>query len=311
MEAQQRRGPVTQGRKQSGDAGRPGQQPRAREPVRTGLGGDALTLLRLQRALGNAATVQLLHTAGLLPLNDGSARAPETSLEIAAGRPDASPAGSTVPDVLSRPGRPLPETVRREMQSRFGTDFEDVRLHDDRLAARSAEEIGARAYTSGSHVVLGRGGADAFTLAHELAHVVQQRRGAVTGHLIDSGLTVSDPDDAFERAADATAARAMRMEPFSRVQEPPSEVPSRAAEGAAAVARNVVQRLVAIEYSKYRNDDSVDPSAKITKVETSGARDARCHHEPSCQRNTRPAQRERKGSDVACCLSGGRLDTRR
>ncbi|WP_399125879.1 DUF4157 domain-containing protein [Streptomyces sp. ITFR-6] len=95
------------------------------------------------------------------------------------------------------------------MEARFGTDFSDVRLHTDATAQRSAAEIGARAYTSGSHIVLGGATTDAHTLAHELTHVVQQRSGPVAGTDNGTGLKVSDPSDRFERAAEADAHRVM------------------------------------------------------------------------------------------------------
>ncbi len=60
--------------------------------------------------------------------------------------------------VLASTGRPLPAPVRKDMEARFDTDFSDVRLHTGPAAAGSADAIGARAYTSGSHVVLGAGG---------------------------------------------------------------------------------------------------------------------------------------------------------
>ncbi|WP_422641191.1 DUF4157 domain-containing protein [Streptomyces glaucescens] len=69
--------------------------------------------------------------------------------------------------------------------------------------------MGARAYTSGSHVVLGEGGRDKETLAHELTHVIQQRQGPVSGTDNGSGLRVSDPSDRFEREAEANARRVM------------------------------------------------------------------------------------------------------
>ncbi|MGW4727001.1 eCIS core domain-containing protein [Streptomyces sp. NPDC004291] len=79
-------------------------------------------------------------------------------------------------DVLRSGGSPLDEATRTDMEARLGADFSDVRLHTGAAARRSAAEIGARAYTSGSHVVIGDGGDDRHTLAHELTHVVQQRR---------------------------------------------------------------------------------------------------------------------------------------
>ncbi|WP_399420498.1 DUF4157 domain-containing protein [Streptomyces sp. WAC05292] len=130
---------------------------------------------------------------------------------------------SAVHDVLSGTGRPLDTGLREEMESRLGADFSDVRIHDDPAARASAAGIGARAYTSGSHVVLGDGGGDKHTLAHELTHVIQQRRGPVAGTDRGDGLSVSDPDDRFEREAEANATRVMSgpaASPSAAVQEP-------------------------------------------------------------------------------------------
>ncbi|WP_406054362.1 DUF4157 domain-containing protein [Streptomyces sp. NBC_01077] len=113
-------------------------------------------------------------------------------------------------DVLQGSGRPLDAPVREEMEARLGSDFSDVRVHDDGAARASAAEVGARAYTSGSHVVIGDGGGDKHTLAHELTHVIQQRQGPVAGTDNGSGLRVSDPADRFEREAEANAIRVMR-----------------------------------------------------------------------------------------------------
>ncbi|MEU8617438.1 DUF4157 domain-containing protein [Streptomyces sp. NPDC048623] len=123
---------------------------------------------------------------------------------------------SAVHDVLKAPGRPLDEATRTDMESRLGADFSDVRIHDDAAAKASAGEVGARAYTSGSHVVIGEGGADKHTLAHELTHVIQQRQGPVAGTDNGSGLKVSDPGDRFEREAEANARRAMASSPVQR-----------------------------------------------------------------------------------------------
>ncbi|MFF8741283.1 DUF4157 domain-containing protein [Streptomyces californicus] len=116
---------------------------------------------------------------------------------------------STVHDVLRTAGRPLDTTTRTDMESRLGADFSGVRIHDDASARASAAEVGARAYTSGDHVVTGEGGGDRHTLAHELTHVIQQRQGPVAGTDHGDGLKVSDPSDRFEREAEANAHRAL------------------------------------------------------------------------------------------------------
>ncbi|MEV8566704.1 DUF4157 domain-containing protein [Streptomyces sp. NPDC051322] len=116
---------------------------------------------------------------------------------------------ATAQDVLRQPGRPLDSEVRAEMEARFDTGFSDVRIHAGSAAQASAAALGARAYTSGSHVVIGQGGEDKHTLAHELTHVIQQRQGPVAGTDDGNGLRVSDPSDRFEREAEDNARRVM------------------------------------------------------------------------------------------------------
>nr|WP_206309844.1 DUF4157 domain-containing protein [Streptomyces sp. A0592] len=163
-------------------------------------------LLALQSAVGNEAVVQMLRRAG-----DHQARETHRHSDRcghqSTGRPDMQ--RTAVHDVLRSPGRPLDDATRTDMESRLGADFSDVRIHTGGAAKASAAEVGARAYTSGSHVVVGEGGADKHTLAHELTHVVQQRQGPVAGADNGAGLRVSDPSDRFEREAEANARRVM------------------------------------------------------------------------------------------------------
>ena len=90
-----------------------------------------------------------------------------------------SDAPSIVHQTLATSGRPLNSSTRTDMESRFGRDFGDVRVHADHSASESAA-IDALAYTMGSHIVFGQGqfapGSEAGQrlLAHELAHVAQQ-----------------------------------------------------------------------------------------------------------------------------------------
>jgi Domain of unknown function (DUF4157) len=80
-------------------------------------------------------------------------------------------------------GRSLDSPLRASMESRFGHDFSSVRVHDDAKAGESAGQINARAFTAGTDIVFARGEFAPGTLsglrllAHELAHVVQQRHG--------------------------------------------------------------------------------------------------------------------------------------
>lgn len=77
-------------------------------------------------------------------------------------------------------GQSLDKGIQQFMESRFNQDFSQVRVHTDGQAATSARDIQARAYTSGNHIVFGKGEYQPHTergkrlLAHELVHTIQQ-----------------------------------------------------------------------------------------------------------------------------------------
>ena len=76
------------------------------------------------------------------------------------------------PRQSSGAGKPLPADLREAAEKAFEHDFSKVRIHED----ASVKEIGAKAYVSGHDIVFAPGAAsDLKLLAHELAHVVQQR----------------------------------------------------------------------------------------------------------------------------------------
>ena len=85
-------------------------------------------------------------------------------------------------------------------------DLSDVRVHTDDTADKLNTAVSARAFATGTDVYFARGeynpgSSDGDRLiAHELAHVVQQRGAGASGPL-----TVSQPGDAMEREADAVA----------------------------------------------------------------------------------------------------------
>jgi hypothetical protein len=162
----------------AGGAGRPGAH-------------DTASLMHLQRTAGNAGVVQMLA---------------------------AEEEQSSVLDVVgSGGGSPLDDATRSSMEGRFGADFGDVRVHTDSSASSSAESVGANAYTVGSDIAFRSGHFDTGsatgqrTLAHELAHVVQQRSGPVDGTDAGGGIRLSDPGDTFERAAEDTASQIVSM----------------------------------------------------------------------------------------------------
>jgi hypothetical protein len=107
-----------------------------------------------------------------------------------------------VHEVLRSTGQPLDPAARGFMESRFGHDFSQVRVHTNRAAAESATGLNALAYTVGQDMVFGAGQYSPDTpkgrrlLAHELTHVVQND-GVTTGSLI----AMDSPDSAAEAEA--------------------------------------------------------------------------------------------------------------
>ncbi|HEX8629319.1 MAG TPA: DUF4157 domain-containing protein, partial [Catenuloplanes sp.] len=64
---------------------------------------------------------------------------------------------SPVHDVVnSGGGSPLEAGVRADMESRFGQDFGDVRVHTGGAAHESARSVNAQAYTAGTNIVFQR-----------------------------------------------------------------------------------------------------------------------------------------------------------
>lgn len=84
-------------------------------------------------------------------------------------------------EAQNSPGRPLEEATRASMESRFGHDFSQVRVHHDAKAAESAQSVNALAFTLGQNIHFDAGEYHPETLggerllAHELAHTIQQR----------------------------------------------------------------------------------------------------------------------------------------
>ncbi len=119
-------------------------------------------------------------------------------------------------------GAALPASERRFFETRFGHDFGDVRVHADAEAGALARDLNARAFTMGTDVVFGSGefspgaAGGRFLLAHELAHVVQQR--PAPGNTVRRDLATEPPTPAAAAQTDLTPAQiqaAIRFNKFT------------------------------------------------------------------------------------------------
>ncbi|MBV8519470.1 MAG: DUF4157 domain-containing protein [Acidobacteria bacterium] len=114
------------------------------------------------------------------------------------------------PPRITLAGQALPNDVRQLMESVFRTAFHDVRVH----VGPHVQTLGATAYTQGSHIHFAPGQYDPRSprgrqlLAHELAHVVQQRAGRARNPF-GSGVAIVH-DAMLEAEAERHAAVALR-----------------------------------------------------------------------------------------------------
>jgi hypothetical protein len=84
-------------------------------------------------------------------------------------------------------GVAIPQRSRGFFESRFGTDFSNVRFHTDTGASTAARSLRAQAFTVGSDIFFGEGhyrpgsARGRQLIAHELTHVIQQGGAGVVG----------------------------------------------------------------------------------------------------------------------------------
>jgi hypothetical protein len=154
-------------------------------------------ITQLQHAIGNRRVQRLIQTGNALDETEAQGAAPFI--------------GNMVNDALNSGGHGLDAETLAFMESGFGWDFSQVRVHTDSSAAESAEAVNAKAYTVGQDIVFGEGEYSPGSseglrlLAHELTHVTQQQGMPAVG----GDLTISEPSDQPEHEAEQTASDVM------------------------------------------------------------------------------------------------------
>jgi hypothetical protein len=146
------------------------------------------------------------------------------NMEPAAFKYNARETPSNFQEVLGASGRLVDSATRVFMESHLRHDFSNVRIHTDPHAAEFAKELDARACTVGNHVIFGHNEYSPETvsgrrlLAHELAHVVQQR-----AHLNSSSVQLVQRQDAataVKKGAQAQASACANMNLYIHLDLP-------------------------------------------------------------------------------------------
>ena len=187
--------------------------------------------------------------------------------KAAGAEPDTAAVHASAQRGIATAASPLPHAEM--VQRLFGRhDVSGIKAHTCADAAASAGAMGAKAYATGDHVVLG-GGADLHTVAHEAAHIVQQRGG------VQLKGSVGEEGDAYERQADEVANlvvqgksaeevldRCAPPEPLAALRTPGSGTVQRTGGGTAVVATSGHAVTSYVSTVSYHNaTTSAGPSA--------------------------------------------------
>jgi Domain of unknown function (DUF4157) len=161
-------------------------------------------------------------------------------------------------------GTSLPHGALSRMGAAFSADFSTVRVHTASAADEVASKLNAHALTAGPDIVFRAGAYNPGTrsgdrlLAHELAHVVQQRDGAARAP-IDSG-----PSDPLERAADGTADNVVRALWSTYA---PAEASVGHVDGAGQAVLEPGGTAAAVQRAPAPQPPSPDPQAKLRSTD--------------------------------------------
>jgi len=167
-------------------------------------------LLQLQQKYGNRYVQQMVELS-------------RKAAGEAAGATEATPEIEGAIAQSRDGGQSLDLTVQRQMESAFGTNFSQVRVHTDSRADTLNHALSARAFTTGQDIFFRQGeynpgsSSGKELLAHELTHVVQQTGG------IQTKLAIGQPNDIYEQEADQVAAIVIQAEPSDNTKQAISE----------------------------------------------------------------------------------------
>jgi len=146
-------------------------------------------LVDLQNMIGNQAVQRMMASTRTAPAEDDLAQRIRVALSG---------------------GHTLDAATRERLQASLAVDLSGVRIHLDDEADQLADSVEAVAFTTGKDIFFRSGmyqpetPAGFHLLAHEVTHTVQQASGPVEGSL-EAGVSISEPSDQHEQAAEQTA----------------------------------------------------------------------------------------------------------
>ncbi|WP_405832756.1 DUF4157 domain-containing protein [Streptomyces sp. NBC_01176] len=210
-----------------------GEGPAPRRPRATPtLAGTAVQrMLALQGRTGNKAVAEMLRRAGhpgaqdrhqhglgcghqaqeppVQRSLDGAtvARAEEEDGPVRGRVQDSSPEGqgALLAAAMNSSSESLPSSVVAKAGAFYQNEgLSSTRVHRDAVAQRATAALGAQAMTVGNHIFLSAGSVgDEKLIGHELSHVDKNLKGMPEkGHSNGAGVTVTDPKQDSERAAE-------------------------------------------------------------------------------------------------------------
>ena len=157
-------------------------------------------------------------------------------------------------------GRPLGANELAFFGTTFGHDFSQVRVHTDGHAAASVSRAGALAYTVGEHVFFAGGGPAPATrsgrrlLAHELAHVIQQRRGHGRSGLAEDAKAEADADQASRAVAEGKPFTVTEARPTGVARQPAGAVHDGQDQTSGPVAGSQRANMATVPMYEYRDE---------------------------------------------------------
>ncbi|HLP65747.1 eCIS core domain-containing protein [Flavobacterium sp.] len=101
-------------------------------------------------------------------------------------------------------GKGLDKKTKNEMESGFGADFSDVKVHTDSNAVQMSQELGAQAFTNGNDVYFNKGKYNPNSkegkhlLAHELTHTIQQNGAKQKSGMVQKSTVGNDYENGSE-----------------------------------------------------------------------------------------------------------------